>query len=110
MGERKYLAVSIKHTEYRWKFGMPCVLWGNRTEDNEKRSFGGYTIFPQKAELYSFEDWYKSGYYPSEIIKIDEPVQMELKFCKKWHKYDTVLVDYEEYCCYCKMCGLQIYQ
>ena len=26
--ERNLLAVSIKHTEYRWKFGMPCVLWG----------------------------------------------------------------------------------
>lgn len=34
--ERNLLAVSIKHTEYRWKFGMPCVLWGQRTKDDEK--------------------------------------------------------------------------
>ena len=26
MSERKYLAISIKHTEYKWKFGNECVL------------------------------------------------------------------------------------
>ena len=32
---RKYVAVSIKHTEYRWKFGMPCCLWGfHQTADD----------------------------------------------------------------------------
>ena len=53
MSERNLLAVSIKHTEYRWKFGNPCVLWGTRTSDGEKRSFGGYTQNPNKAELYT---------------------------------------------------------
>lgn len=108
MNERRYLAVSIKHTEYRWKFGEPCVLWGYRTENNEKRSFGGYTTYPNHAELYSLEDWEKSSYYSSEIMKLDEPVRMEPKFCKKWKGYDTVLVDYEEYCGYCIMCCLPI--
>ncbi len=38
MNERKYLAISIKHTEHGWKFGKPCVLWGyKRTADDEKR-------------------------------------------------------------------------
>ena len=35
--ERNLVAVSIKHTEYRWKFGKPCILWGHRTKDDEKR-------------------------------------------------------------------------
>ena len=37
MKERKYLAISIKHTEWKWKFGKPCVLWGwHQTKDDEK--------------------------------------------------------------------------
>lgn len=105
---RKYVAVSIKHTEYKWKFGMPCVLWGHRTEDDEKRSFGGYTEYPHHAEIYSMEDWEKSGYQNGSVMKLDEPVHMEIRFCKKWNNYDTVLVPYEEYEGYCKMCGLKL--
>ena len=58
MKERKYLAISIKHTEYGWKFGKPCVLWGyKQTKDDEKRCFADYTQYPEKAEmLYSFRD------------------------------------------------------
>lgn len=42
---RKYIAISIKHTEYRWKYGKPCTLWGCcRTADDEKRCFSGYTL------------------------------------------------------------------
>jgi hypothetical protein len=51
MSERNLVAVSVKHTMYRWKFGMPVVLWGHRTEDNERRSFGGYTPYPNNAEV-----------------------------------------------------------
>lgn len=66
--ERNLVAVSIKHTEWRWKFGMPCILWGHRTKDDEKRSFGGYTQFPNNAEVYSLEDWANSGYAKCEWI------------------------------------------
>lgn len=31
MSERNYYAVSIKHSEHGWKFGMPLWLWGKRT-------------------------------------------------------------------------------
>lgn len=106
MTDRNLLAVSIKHTEWKWQFGKPCVLWGHRTDDDEKRSFGGYTQFPHKAELYSLEEWQKSGY--GDIIKMDEPVKMELNFCKKWKQYDTVLVRYEDYIRYCKAAGLSL--
>lgn len=107
MGERNLLAISIKHTEWRWKFGMPCILWGHRTQGSEKRSFGGYTQFPEKAELYTLSDWQNSG-YGSDIIKMDEPVKMEVGFCKKWQKYDTVLVRYGDYISYSKAACLSL--
>lgn len=107
MNERKYLAISIKHTEHGWKFGMPCVLWGyKQTADDERRCFADYTVFPNKAEVYSLQDWIDSGY--GSIIKMDEPVHMEIGFCKKWKQYDTVLIDKEEYIGYCKMARLRL--
>lgn len=107
MKERKYLAISIKHTEHGWKLGKPCTLWGyKQTKDDEKRCFASYTEYPNKAELYSLQDWLDSGY--GSIIKMDEPVHMEIGFCKKWKEYDTVLIDKDEYIGYCKMCCLPI--
>lgn len=102
---RNLVAISIKHTIYGWKFGKPCWLWGCRTKDNEKRSFSGYTQYPNCAELYSLQEWQESGYGGS-IIKVDEPVKMEFNFCKKWKEYDTVLVPYEQYEIYCRAAGL----
>lgn len=59
--KRKFLAVSVKHSEYKWKFGMPLILWGwKRTEDHELRCFSNYTQFLQKAELYSIEEFKKT--------------------------------------------------
>lgn len=105
---RNLVAVSIKHTEYRWKFGMPCWLWGRRTKDDEKRSFSGYTEYPNQAEIYSLQEWQDSGYGTCDICKVDEPVHMEFGFCKKWKKYDTVLVPIEKYISYCKCAGLPL--
>ena len=107
MTERKYFAISIKHTEYRWKFGMPCVLWGQRTQDHEKRSFAGYTRMPQEAEIYSLQDWADSG-YTVPWMKIDAPVRMSMDLCKRWKKYDTVLVLADDYIKYCEVCGLPL--
>ena len=107
MNERKYIAISIKHTTYGWVFGKACTLWGHkRTKDEEKRCFAGYTGYPNKAELYSLQDWKESGY--GSIIKMDEPVHMEKDLCKKWKKYDTVLVSLDEYIGYCMMCCLAL--
>ena len=108
MSERNLVAISIKHTEYKWKFGKPCVLWGHRTKDEEKRCFSGYTQFPNHAEVYSLEDWKNSGYANGDIMKIDEPVHMEIGFCKKWKKYDTVLVPLKEYIGYCMLANLPL--
>ena len=104
---RKYVAVSIKHTEYKWKFGMPCVLWGyHQTEDGEPRCFGGYTQHLNKAERYALGDFKRHGY--GEWTKDDEPVNLSVDFCKKWKKYDTVLVDASQYETYCIIADLPI--
>lgn len=108
MSDRNLLAISVKHTEYRWKFGMPCILWGSRSKDNENRSFGGYTIFPENAELYSLQDWEKSGFRNCEWMKLDEPVKIEIGFCRKWRKFDTVLIRYDDYIAYCKAANLPL--
>lgn len=108
MAERDLVAVSIKHTEWKWKFGMPCWLWGRRTKDDEERSFAGYTQYPNNAEVYSLEDWAKSGYTNSDCMKLDEPVQMCIGFCKKYKQYDTVLVPLEQYLLYCQGAGLPL--
>ena len=105
--ERKYLAISIKHTEWNWKFGKPCVLWGwKQTKDEEKRCFADYTQYPNKAEIYSLQDWLDSGY--GSIIKMGEPVHMESDLCKNWKSYDTVLIEKDEYISYCKLCNLPL--
>ena len=108
MAERNLVAISIKHTERRWKFGMPCWLWGSMKKDEEERSFGGYTQYPNNAEVYSLEEWQKSGYGAGDICKVDKPVHMEIGFCKKWKKYDTVLVPLDEYIGYCKCANLPL--
>lgn len=106
MSNRNLVAVSIKHTEYRWKYGMPLILWGHRTEDEAKRSFGGYTQYPNNAEAYSLEDWANSGYTNCDWMKIGEPVKLCVNFCKKYRKYDTVLVSLEDIISYYNMAGL----
>ncbi|MFR2589723.1 MAG: hypothetical protein ACLTEZ_12635 [Ruthenibacterium lactatiformans] len=106
--ERDLLAISIKHTEYKWKFGMPCVLWGRRTQDGEKRCFRGYTLFPEEAELYSLAEWQNSGYGAGDVCKVDAPVEMQIGFCKKFRRYDTVLVRYDDYINYCKCACLPL--
>lgn len=108
MSERNLVAVSIKHSEYKWKFGKPLILWGReRTQDEERRCFSGYTQFVNEAEVYSLEDWKNSGYW-QPCMKIDEPVSLCINFCKKYKKYDTVLVPLEEYIGYCKFACLPL--
>ncbi len=104
MNQRHYLAISVKHSEYKWKFGKPCCLWGSRTADEAKRCFAGYTQFPESAELYTLDEFHE--HYPQPYIKTDEPVHMCVDFMKRYRKYDTVLIDYYEYLFYCAVTSL----
>lgn len=104
--ERRYYAISIKHTIYGWKFGKACCLWGyHKTGDDEPRCWSGYTNYPDKAEVYSIEDWENSS-YGRTYFKIDAPIRMSHDLCQKYKKYDTVLIDVDEYRAYCIMSGL----
>lgn len=105
MSERKYVAISIKHTEYKWRFGMPCILWGNRqTKDDEPRCFSGYTKYLSCAERYSIGEFEAHG-YSTTIIK-PNPVTITYDFCRRYKNYDTVLVSAADYAEYCKVCCL----
>lgn len=95
MSDRKYIAISIKHTKYKWRFGKPCALWGyKRTKDEEKRCFAGYTEDVNSAELYSVDEFIRA--YGVSICK-PEPVKMCVDLCKKYSKFDTVLMLESEY-------------
>lgn len=103
--ERKYVAVSIKHSEYGWKIGKPLTLWGYHiTQDDEPRCFGGYTEVLEKAERYAIDDFRKHG-YSANIVAI-EPVKMSPDFCKRWKVFDTVLMLAEDYAAYENLFGL----
>lgn len=97
--ERRYIAISIKHSEWSQKRfkTKKYQLWGNRTKDDDKRSFSGYTFDVEKCEVYSLEDWKNSVHYKASCMKLDEPVKVTFDLCKKYAKYDTVLVDIDDY-------------
>ena len=103
--ERKYVAVSIKHTEYRWKFGKPLVLWGwHQTPDDAPRCFSDYTEYLDKAERYALGDFAAHGY--GDDILDSESVPLGPNFCKFYKKYDTVLVEADIVRAYYQLCGL----
>lgn len=102
MSERKYLAISIKHTTYGWHFGDRCMLWGHRrTKDDEKRCFGGYTEDIHCAELYTVKE-FVDKYGPG--IVYPHPVRMVKNLCEAYKDYDTVLMSESEYESYYYMC------
>lgn len=39
------------------------LFWGHKTEDNEKRSFGGYTLDIDKCETYTLKDIEEKNYH-----------------------------------------------
>jgi len=102
VNKRKYIAISIKHSQ-RGLQNCPSepkvgryTLWGTkRTEDNGERCFAGYTDDFKTCELYSLADFQNS--YGNGDIKCDEPVTMVAQLCRRWKNKDTVLVDADEY-------------
>lgn len=64
--ERKYVIVCNEHSAM-WNGAL--LFWGNRTEDGDKRSFGGYTSDINKCELYSEKDLEENGYHFSKYHK-----------------------------------------
>lgn len=95
MNERKYIAISLKHSD-----GYPFVLWVyHRTKDNGERCYAGYTDDINEAGLYSIEEFEEEygnelGIYNYSPITVYE-LLTDFKKLKK--KYDTVFVSEAEY-------------
>ncbi len=64
--KRKYVIVCNEHSGM-WRGAL--LFWGNRTQDGDKRSFGGYTSDVDKCELYSEKDLEEKGYHFSKYHK-----------------------------------------
>lgn len=71
MKDRKYLLMTAKHSSKE----QP-LFWGRRTEDNERRSFGGYTSDPERAELYTAEEILEEFTPKNNLLKIF-PIERE---------------------------------
>lgn len=56
---REYVIVSNKH---KGIFSGCLLFWGHLTNDNESRSYGGYTSDFNKCERYTLEELQNSGY------------------------------------------------
>ena len=57
--ERKYVILCFKH---KGLFPGCLLFWGNLTEDNEERSFGGYTTGLDRCERYTEEELKNSNH------------------------------------------------
>ena len=103
--DRKYVAVSIKHSPHRRWFGRPLVLWGYHTADSEKRCFSDYTIFLDEAERYAVND-FAEHWYDAEVVRRKPVETITINFMRDYTFYDTVLVSAESYRAYCQMCEI----
>lgn len=95
MKDRKYVAISIKHSHSI----NDLVVWGNRrTKDDEERCFAGYTDFARatgEPELYSLEEFREK--YGNGVCKTDVPVIMSPSMLITYKDFDTVLVAESDY-------------
>lgn len=58
--DREYIIVCNEH---KGVFSGALLFWGNKTEDNDKRSFGGYTSDIDKCEIYTLREIEEKGYH-----------------------------------------------
>lgn len=57
--DREYVIVCNEH---KGIFNGALLFWGHRTEDNEERSFGGYTSDISNCERYTLREIRNKGY------------------------------------------------
>ena len=78
--DREYIIVCNEH---KGVFAGALLFWGHKTEDNEKRSFGGYTSDIDKCEMYTLKEIeeknyrfpvYEEGMSFYDFIKLDDVV------------------------------------
>lgn len=88
--ERAYVALSIKHSEYRG-----ATFWGSGgpTDDSDKRCYAGYTPWLEEAERYSLQE-FRDKY--GESLFLYEPVEAAYGMVARYKQYDTVFLTVEE--------------
>lgn len=78
--DREYIIVCNEH---KGTFAGALLFWGHKTEDSEKRSFGGYTSDIDKCEMYTLKEIeeknyrfsvYEEGMSFYDFIKLDDVV------------------------------------
>lgn len=78
--DREYIIVCNEH---KGIFTGALLFWGHKTEDNERRSFGGYTSDIDKCEMYTLKEIkekelslpvYKEGMSFYDFLKLDDVV------------------------------------
>lgn len=57
--DREYIIVCNEHNGI---FAGCLLFWGHKTEDNERRSFGGYTSDIDNCEMYTLKEIEEKGY------------------------------------------------
>ena len=92
MAERKYIAISIKHSTKD-----DIQYWGNLTNDSEERCFSGYTSFLDKCEKYTLEEFWM--HYPNNNnhYPLVTNIKSLYQFWKDNKNKDPVLVDIDEW-------------
>ena len=78
---REYIIVC---NEYKGMFPGCLLFWGHKTEDNEKRSFGGYTSDIDECEMYTLEEIEAKSYH--------FPKYAETMNFKKFKSYDDIII------------------
>lgn len=78
--DREYIIVCNKHKS---NFRGALLFWGHKTEDNEKRSFGGYTSDINGCEMYTLKEIeekhyhfpvYKNDMSFDDFLKLDDVI------------------------------------
>lgn len=87
--ERKYVIVCNEH---KAMLKDTLLFWGSLTDDNSKRSFGGYTCQIDKCERYTrqeLEEWRGD-------LKKEYPFFDELKKATDFFRSDEVLISIDD--------------
>lgn len=87
--ERKYVIVCNEH---KAMLKDTLLFWGSLTDDNAKRSFGGYTCQIDKCERYTrqeLEEWRGD-------LKKEYPFFDELKNATDFFRSDEVLISIDD--------------
>ena len=83
--DREYVIVCNEH---KGIFNGALLFWGHKTEDNEKRSFGGYTSDISNCERYTLKEIKDKGYN----FRVYEEDMKLLDFLK----LDNVIIKYSD--------------